>query len=383
MPRLNVVLGCVSMLAVLSACGSASVSTTGEGGKAPADPGGNPAASTGTAGGTGGSTGGSGGSGGSTGGGSGGSGGGSGGSGGSPSTVPDAGTRISPDDFWKDDPPPQWCGPAGGSTPPKAPGGTPECPDDKNRQGCPCTNVGEQVSCYPGLRANRNLGVCTDGVATCQSGGEFGAFWGPCEGYVLPTAGATKGKEACKCFSAGRWELANTSPCFYSNGSGITGAVSTYLDSQGRSQCPRSASNPPKPEPGTSFTTSTLKVDCAGKFKLCYELKAGDADDPKPSDCSMMKVCTEADYTTAGREQKFPDLPAWTSSNVSCVREFASSGGYGEMSVIGKSVTCDAVDDGSGKPLVFNRVQYCALSCNENPTRADCVSCVQGGGGDF
>ena len=55
-----------------------------------------------------------------------------------------------PDAFFADDPPPMVCLPDGTmGPPPEIPGGTPECPDDKNREGCPCTNLGQQAACWP------------------------------------------------------------------------------------------------------------------------------------------------------------------------------------------------------------------------------------------
>src|SRR5262245_12681350 len=64
------------------------------------------------------------------------------------------------DAFWAQDPPPMTCGLDGSMLPlPPLPGGTPDCPDDKNRQGCPCTKPGTQAACWPGLRKNRNLGI--------------------------------------------------------------------------------------------------------------------------------------------------------------------------------------------------------------------------------
>src|SRR5678816_3170088 len=48
----------------------------------------------------------------------------------------DANTKdYSAERFYEDDPPPMGCD--GGGQPP-VPGGTPECPDDKNLPGCPC-----------------------------------------------------------------------------------------------------------------------------------------------------------------------------------------------------------------------------------------------------
>jgi hypothetical protein len=300
-----------------------------------------------------------------------------------PGAVTDGHSPFDPDAFWAQDPPPEWCGPDGGATPPQPPGGTPDCPDDKNRQGCTCTSQGAQAPCWPGLRANRNLGQCKDGTTTCISNDEFGLVWGPCEGYVLPDPGATKGKAACKCFSGGQWKIDNLSPCFV-NYSSTYYAVSTYLNGA-TAQCPTSipGTPPPTPQPGTTWSTDTIQVDCAGHFKLCYTLKAGTAATPQTTDCELVKVCTEGDYPTANQVQTFPALPSWSSTNSTCATQFATSGGYGEMSVVGMSVLCDAVDDGSGQPFVFNRVQYCPLSCNTNPSAPECQNCSQGGSGNF
>jgi hypothetical protein len=291
---------------------------------------------------------------------------------------------IDPDAFFANDPPPMWCGPDGGGTPPPPPGGTVECPSDKNRQGCPCTTEGQTAPCWPGLRKNRGIGICHDGMTTCSSAHETQKVWGPCVRYQLPQPGATKGRDACKCFSAGQWAIANLSPCFIDNGggSGSAGAVSTWINGM-TAQCPTNVTNPPMPEPGKTWSTDTLKVDCAGHFTLCYTLKAGTASSPQASDCVLTKQCVTGDYLTANAVQPFPDLPAWNSTNTTCAKQFAATGGYGEMSVKGLSVLCDAVDDGMGNELVFNRVQYCPLSCNTNPMGPGCANCMQGGSGSF
>jgi len=302
------------------------------------------------------------------------------GDGGAPSDSP-----FDPDAFWANDPPPMWCGPDGGGGAPPPPGGTPMCPDDKNREGCPCPKIGEMAPCWPGLRANRNLGICKDGTTTCVAIGENQQAWGPCMGYVLPQPGAKLGAAACKCFSQGQWAIANLSPCFVTDSSmNVTGAVSTYVDTSGKAQCPMMITNPPMPQPGTTWSPDTLKADCAGHFKLCYQLKAGMASSPQAGDCALgPPVCTEADYPMANAVTPFPDLPSWTGTDVACAQQFVTSGGYGEMSVIGESVRCDVVDDGSGGPYVFNRVQYCPLACNTNPSGPGCMNCMQGGSGTF
>lgn len=288
-------------------------------------------------------------------------------------TPPDL--HFDPDAFWAKDPPPMYCGVDGGP-PPMVPGGTPDCPDDKNRQGCPCKKPGETAPCWPGLRKNRNLGQCKDGVTTC-GGDEILHTWGPCVGYVLPVEGGA-GKAACGCFSAGQWKLDNLSPCFYNDGK--AGAASTVINN-GKIEC--YSQSPPLKVPPTPWSPNTVNVDCAGRFKLCYALKAGKADMPQPGDCELVKVCVEADYRTVDQPQTFPPLPAWkadSASQISCAQAFIATGGYGEMSVDGTSVLCDKVG-----PKVFNRVQYCPLKCNDpaNKDLPECKNCRPDGSGGF
>jgi hypothetical protein len=311
---------------------------------------------------------------------------------GNPGDKPDGG------DPFANDPPPNYCGPNPQAAPPK-PGGTADCPDDKNKPGCGCTTVGEEAACWTGLRVNRNLGVCKDGVTKCVQKDENNKAWGPCEGQVLPVPGQTKGAQACKCFSLGNWKLANLSPCFreYCNvdpGAGacppanISGyyAVSTYDDGAGGgAQCTAQGPTPPPAVPPGPWTTDTLTVDCAGHFKLCYELKAGDFANPQASDCSLTKQCVEADYLKENVEQAFPPLPAWVSPDQACAKKWNTVGGYGEMTVVGESVLCDKVDDGAGGSFVFNRVKYCPSLCRDvaNAGLPECQNCGQGGSGQF
>jgi len=288
------------------------------------------------------------------------------------------------DAFFAQDPPPKYCGPPGGGpTPPPLPGGTPECPDDKNREGCPCPSKGATAACWPGLRANRNRGMCKDGTTTCVLVDELHLQWGPCTGYVLPKAGATHGPEACHCFSKGKWELDNLSPCFVTYPNNTTYAVSTYLDAAGKAHCPTLGNTPPPaPQPGTSFSTNRLTVDCTGQFKLCYTIKAGSFSKPAAADCVVAQVCTDAWYAKENATQALPPLPAWTSSQPACAAKFAASGGYGEMSVTGLSSECETIDD-AGQPRVFHRVQYCPLACAQNPALPGCQGCGNGGDGEF
>ncbi|MFH2004985.1 MAG: hypothetical protein ABI333_00230 [bacterium] len=287
------------------------------------------------------------------------------------------------DAFFAADPPPQYCGP-GSPDAAVLPGGTPECPDDKNREGCPCAPHGATAPCWPGLRVDRNRGICQDGVTTCLYFNEFVGQWGPCEGYVLPVPGATLGPQACNCFSMGSWEIDNLSPCFVTYNGNQIYAVSTF-DAGGGAQCPTNLPQnpPPNPEPGYDWSANRLNVDCAGQFELCYTLRAGDENNPDPvNDCVVVSVCVDAWYDTPGVVQDLPNLPGWTSSNTTCAAQFANSGGYGEMSVVGLSVECEDIDD-NGSAYIFHRIGYCPLSCNTNPSAPECQNCGNGGSGSF
>lgn len=301
-----------------------------------------------------------------------------------PNAKPDAG------DPYANDPPQLWCGPNPQDAPPP-PGGTPDCPSDKNKPGCGCDTVGQTAACWTGLRANRELGACKDGTTTCMQKDENTKAWGPCDGEVLPSG--TTGPAACKCFSRGQWKLANLSPCFIeyntTDPAGPWYAYSGTLDpgDAGTVSCTNGQTQTPPPtKPTGDWTTDTLNVDCAGHFKLCYELKAGDFANPQASDCSLSgKICVEADYAKENVEQTFPPIGSWVATDTACATKWQASGGYGEMTVIGKSVRCDVVDDGKGNPFVFNRVKYCPQKCQngQNPTDPECANCQTGGSGEF
>ncbi|MCA9582086.1 MAG: hypothetical protein KC416_09850 [Myxococcales bacterium] len=289
------------------------------------------------------------------------------------------------DAYFADDPPPMQCNEDGSvTTPTDVPGGTPDCPDDKNREGCPCSDIGESAACWPGKRIHRDRGICMDGVTTCERYGEFGGRWGPCENAVLPVQGVEFGPQACRCFSEGRWDIDNLSPCFISYGDGTTWSVSTFQNSSGQAQCPTSPGTkaPPTPEPGKPWSTNRLKVDCEGDFELCYVIRAGDFDNPSASDCIVGKSCTQDWYGTRDAVQELPALGAWAGTDPACAKAFANNGGYGEMTVKGLSVECDDISD-NGDAYVFNRVKYCSLSCAQNPGQAGCEQCMTGGSGTF
>lgn len=291
----------------------------------------------------------------------------------------DAGSADSSQDaFYENDPPPEICNADAGATPPVI-GGTPECPSDKNLPGCSCPKAGDTAPCWTGLRKDRHHGVCKDGTATCAPTGETQVLrWGDCVGEVLPTPGAQSGKAACECFSAGHWQIDNLSPCFWSstdaNGQTTEGAISTILNGN-TPACPGAFDA----APAQAWSTDSLKVDCTGYFKLCYTIKAGDAKNPQPTDCSIVQSCTEGYYGTADVVQTMPNLPGWISDagSSACVSQFKASGGYGEMSVDGTSDLCEKVSK------VFLRVPYCPLACAQNPNAPGCAGCQYAGGGNF
>ena len=281
---------------------------------------------------------------------------------------------VDRDAFFQQDPPVMYCGLDGGAAfvTPSPPGGTLDCPDDKNLEGCPCPMLGMTAACWPGKRINRGLGVCMDGMTTCTQSAEIGTTWGPCMGAVLPTPGATDGADACKCFSHGLWDVDNFSPC------GL-GADAMHVTSM------YSSSAPPSPNPSPSaincnnqtptaaniWAHDTVTADCAGRFKLCYTLKAGDVMNPKTTDCIVQTVCTRATTRRstrrrpgrrcrAGPRRRRRHRARWRSSPPAATEK---------SSVSGETLTCDQLAN-----HVFQRVTYCAQGA---------PNCSSGGGGQF
>lgn len=222
--------------------------------------------------------------------------------------------------------------------------------------GCECGTVGETQPCLAGR------------MITCNAFGEFGGKWGPCLG---------------DCFSTGTWAIDNLSPCFITYGGGQTWAVSTVIRS-GSAACPDPGTMPPPTRPAEDWSTNRLTVDCEGQFRLCYTLRAGNADTPSDSDCVVAEVCTEGWYAERNVTQELSPLESWVGSDPTCAGQFASSGGYGEMSVVGTTIDCEVIDDDLGGRHVFNRVRYCPLCCSDGScSGAECDRCMMGGSGSF
>ncbi len=60
--------------------------------------------------------------------------------------------------------------------------------DGRIDEDCPC-GPGETQACFAGPLASRGVGICSDGIQTCQSGASEWGDWGdsPCVGSVTPT----------------------------------------------------------------------------------------------------------------------------------------------------------------------------------------------------
>lgn len=248
--------------------------------------------------------------------------------------------------------------------------GSIECPSDKNLPNCPCSPAGATAACWTGKRANRGVGQCKDGTTTCIMQGENGLHWGPCMGEVLPDPNADAGSAACKCFSTGQWAIANVEPCIFFTDATMTmatGAVST-TDTMPPA-CPS------MPMPMGDWSTDTIKTDCAGEFTLCYTIKAGDPKNPKPTDCVVGQACGSGWVPAPNMVTSFPNLPGWQSMDATCATQFATTGGYGEMSVYGFSHDCETIGS-MGSPYVFQTEPYCPI---KNPPSG----CMSGGSGNF
>lgn len=278
------------------------------------------------------------------------------------------------------DTPPAWCGPSGAQPPPI--GGTLECPADKNLPGCACATVGEEATCWTGYRRHRGLGQCKDGRTKCLDGTAGLHVWGACEGVKLPDPSATDAVASCSCFSAGNWKIANAAPCIWADASGFY-AYSTAPPSSANN-CTEANHLAAGQKPAVAWSTSSITLECPGKYKLCYRIRQGDAKNPKATDCLLGESCVDVDYAKAGVEQATPPLPAWNTTDSACVKKWETetpeeaSPGYYEMLALGQTYSCDAV----GKPsesFLFSRKPYCARKCRDAAHQgdADCQACRQ------
>jgi hypothetical protein len=180
----------------------------------------------------------------------------------------------------------------------------------------------------------------------------------------------------CGCFIHGTWAISNSSPCFLSASSGdsVSGAVSTIVEGQ-QFACP----SDPTVLPGSPWSMDSLTADCAGHYRLCYTIKAGNSMNPQATDCVVAQACAEADYSTVNQAQAWPSLPAWiaTGTQVTCAQALAQTGGYGEETVTGTPTGCTPI------AKTLSRVTYCPLTCNGPNPPATCNGCMPGGSGMF
>ena len=105
---------------------------------------------------------------------------------------------INPDAFFVSDPLPPYCGPDPDHVV-ETPTGSLACPSDKNREGCPCTEAGQEAACWPGKRLNREHGICEDGMTRCVDTEEFGLRWGPARARCWPSKARPRARD-CRCF---------------------------------------------------------------------------------------------------------------------------------------------------------------------------------------
>jgi hypothetical protein len=170
------------------------------------------------------------------------------------------------------------------------------------------------------------------------------------------TGDAGAGDAACGCLAHGDWNIDNLSPCFVMNGatSMVSGAISTVYQGQ-TAMCPIDDTAAPQ----APWSTDTFETDCAGHYRLCFSLRAGDAMNPKPTDCLVAVSCAESDYATPDVTQAWPPLPSWitTGAETTCAQNMAATGGYGIMTATGTPTGCGAVTKAIA---IFS---YCPLSC--------------------
>lgn len=165
-------------------------------------------------------------------------------------------------------------------------GGTPQCDSaSPDWAGCTCT-AGATHACYPGdvNPGTRNVGMCKDGVQTCEGSGEFMAF-GPCTGATVPTTEtcASGADEDCNGMTdcqdpscatykgcGGACTDGQTRPCY----DGPAGTVNVGMCKPGVQTCVGgnwAAACNGEVKPSTEVCTDTLDHNCNG-FKGCNDL---------------------------------------------------------------------------------------------------------------
>ncbi len=205
------------------------------------------------------------------------------------------------------------------------------------------------------------------------------AFALACSGaqHAPPDSGSDGGADggACTCFTRGKWFVDNLSPCFASDSNGVLLAVLSTQTSGGLAVCPADLSV----KPTAPWSTDTLTTNCAGHFRLCLAIKAGDPKGPKASDCVVAQPCAEGDFSTPNVKQTWTPLEGWIASDagVACAKDLRDNGGYGEMSVSGAANGCASFSK------VLGHYTYCPSACAQGLDAGNCMGCVAGGTGNF
>ena len=121
-----------------------------------------------------------------------------------------------------------------------------------------------------------------------------------------------------------------------------------------------------------------------GSSPSATRIKAGDAEAPAATDCIVGQSCTTAYYAEPNVAQDLPPLGPWLSTDPACARQFAATGGYGEMTVVGVTLDCQQIG-APNHPYVFSRAPYCPLCCSDGSCTDgfDCAACTSGGSGGF
>jgi len=107
--------------------------------------------------------------------------------------------------------------------------------DGEIDENCPCT-VGMTQTCYVGVPEQAGVGSCDLGQQQCVAGGEFGGYWGLCEGSIAPTEELCNGLDedcdgtidnGCSCVDG------QTEPCY----DGPVGTAGVGICRQGVRTC--------------------------------------------------------------------------------------------------------------------------------------------------